>query len=70
MSQTAMIEPAEEDLQPDTRSLGSTGEKARAATPSSDLSSLLVKWVLPPTCPLCGLGFEEGGRENDAVASI
>ncbi len=31
ISQIATIDPAEDDLHPDTRTLGSTGEKASAA---------------------------------------
>ena len=39
-SQMAMIEPADEDLQPDTRMCGSTGENASAAGHSSAPSLL------------------------------
>ncbi len=42
-SQTATIDPAEDDLQPETRTCGSTGENASAAIPLSPTPPMFRK---------------------------
>ena len=61
--------PAAADLQPDTSKFGSTGENARAPKCGQRRRQQLTRGDLP-TCPLCGLGFEdESGKANEEFAS-
>lgn len=65
ISHTAMVAPPKDDLQPETRMFGSTGENASAAGPVSAYTTR-EEHVDSPTWPVCGVVLSPPlGKENE-----